>query len=107
MNPDLPSPANNMEIVPAASLIIFRRAPTGGQAQVLMVERSRQMRFAGGAAVFPGGRIEESDYELAENPQHGLDRHEAASRIGALRETLEETGLVVGVAASAHVRAGW
>ena len=36
--------------------MIYRRDPAGGPAQNLMVIRSSKMRFAGGAAVFPGGR---------------------------------------------------
>jgi hypothetical protein len=45
---------------PAATLVIFRRDPTGGPPQILMVERSAAMKFAGGAAVFPGGRVDDA-----------------------------------------------
>lgn len=84
---------------PAATLVIFRRDPQGGPPQLLMVERSSTMRFAGGAAVFPGGRVDESDHTLA--AQLGATEpeeiEEFAARITAVRETLEETGLVVGI----------
>ena len=51
--------------IPAATLVIFRNAPDGGAPQLLMVQRSKEMRFAGGAAVFPGGRVDEADRVLA------------------------------------------
>ena len=63
-----------------------------------MVQRSKEMRFAGGAAVFPGGRVDDADRALAQ--QLGADSADAideqAARIAAVRETLEETGLAVG-----------
>lgn len=80
---------------PAATLVIFRRDAAGGAPQILMVERSAAMKFAGGAAVFPGGRVDDADRELAQTL--GEDVHELAARIAAVRETLEETGLVVGI----------
>src|SRR6185369_8831284 len=81
--------------VPAATLVVFRRAAGGGPPELLMVERSAGMRFAAGAAVFPGGRIDPADHELADMaaPAH-LPRDEAAARIAAIRETLEEAGLM-------------
>ncbi|MEY4160063.1 MAG: hypothetical protein RLZZ136_684 [Pseudomonadota bacterium] len=60
-----------------------------------MLERSSAMRFAGGAAVFPGGRIDPSDYDLAANMAHGLQHNDAAARIAAIREAMEEAGLVL------------
>lgn len=63
-----------------------------------MVVRSRTLVFAGGAAVFPGGRVDEADRRLAALLAHGAgDIDEAAHRIAAIRETLEETGLAVGI----------
>lgn len=63
-----------------------------------MVVRSRALTFAGGAAVFPGGRVDDADRVLAARLEHGcLDDDEAAHRIAAVRETLEETGLAVGL----------
>jgi 8-oxo-dGTP pyrophosphatase MutT (NUDIX family) len=84
---------------PAATLVIFRHAAAGGAPEILMVERSATMKFAGGAAVFPGGRVDDADRDLA--AQLGAADEEAvaeqAARIAAVRETLEETGLVVGL----------
>lgn len=85
--------------IPAATLVIFRNAPDGGAPQLLMVQRSKEMRFAGGAAVFPGGRVDDADRELADthDPSDEEHREELAARIASVRETLEETGLVVGL----------
>lgn len=84
---------------PAATIVIFRNDPAGGPPQLLMVERSAEMRFAGGAAVFPGGRVDEADRTLALSLGASDDeaRDELAARIAAVRETLEETGLVLGI----------
>jgi 8-oxo-dGTP pyrophosphatase MutT (NUDIX family) len=84
--------------IPAATLVIFRNAPQGGAPQVLMVQRAKEMRFAGGAAVFPGGRVDEADRVLAAELGASDDEaiEELSARIAAVRETLEETGLAVG-----------
>lgn len=85
--------------IPAATIIIFRNASDGGPPEVLMTVRSRNMTFAGGMAVFPGGRVDPEDYALGEivAAQHGLAPDEAAHQIAAVRETLEETGLALGL----------
>jgi 8-oxo-dGTP pyrophosphatase MutT (NUDIX family) len=92
---DLGAHDDALPAIPAATAVIFRHDPTGGPAQILMVERSANMRFAGGAAVFPGGRIDPADHALADALPHGLDPLDAAARIAAIRETLEETGLAI------------
>jgi 8-oxo-dGTP pyrophosphatase MutT (NUDIX family) len=58
-----------------------------------MVERSSGMAFAGGALVFPGGRIDDADRQLAAM----LGNPELANHVAAIRETLEETGISVGL----------
>lgn len=85
---------------PAATTIVFRRDPQGGAAKILLVERNAALAFAGGATVFPGGKIDPADFALAETLASTTDVEQAdlAGRIAAVRETLEETGLVVGVA---------
>lgn len=87
------------EGIPAATIIIFRNAPEGGAPEVLMTVRSRAMTFAGGMAVFPGGRVDPADYALGEQvaAETGLAPDEAAHQIAAVRETLEETGLALGL----------
>lgn len=78
-------------------MIVFRNAGDGSPPELLMVTRSRNMTFAGGAAVFPGGRVDPADYDLAASLDTPLPAEEAAHRVAAIRETLEETGLAIGV----------
>lgn len=78
------------EAIPAATLIVVREA-SGGRPEVLMVERAGGMAFAAGALVFPGGRIDESDRALA--AKLGVE----AAAIAAIRETVEETAIPVGL----------
>jgi 8-oxo-dGTP pyrophosphatase MutT (NUDIX family) len=94
------TPDPGREGIPAATIIIFRNAPDGGVPELLMTVRSRNMTFAGGMAVFPGGRVDPADYALGEAvaADHGLTPDEAAHQIAAVRETLEETGLALGLA---------
>lgn len=88
------------QAIPAATIIIFRNAPDGGPPQVLMTIRSKGMVFAGGMAVFPGGRVDPADFALGETvaARGGMTADEAAHQIAAVRETLEETGLALGLA---------
>lgn len=79
----------------AATIVIFRRDPAGGAAQLLMVERSANMNFAGGATVFPGGKVDPADRALAATLSGAFE--DGAARVAAIRETLEETGLVIGI----------
>ena len=75
--------------IPAATLVTVRER--AGQApELLMVERAEGMAFAGGALVFPGGRIDDADREMATTAQ-------AAAAIAAVRETLEETAIPMGL----------
>lgn len=84
--------------IPAATLVIFREGRTVSDPELLMVVRSKTMSFAGGMAVFPGGRVDDEDYDLARALGSLSDIDELAHRIAAVRETLEETGLVTGIA---------
>lgn len=85
------------KVIPAATVVVFRRCPRGGPPQLLMVQRAKEMRFAGGAAVFPGGRVDEADRVLARRLAPTADQEIAAARIAGIRETIEETGLAIGV----------
>lgn len=75
--------------IPAATLVVVRDAPEGPP-ELLMVERAEGMAFAGGALVFPGGRIDESD-------RSALCDDVDAARVAAIRETVEETAIAVGI----------
>lgn len=100
--PELPDP------IPAATLVLMREA-AGGPPELLVTERTGQMAFAAGALVFPGGRIDADDHATAAP----FALADAAARIAAIRETIEETGLAPGLtpapdaaAAAAALREG-
>jgi 8-oxo-dGTP pyrophosphatase MutT (NUDIX family) len=85
--------------IPAATLILYDESEAGPP-QHLMIERSAAMAFMPGALVFPGGRIEPGDRAIAAGvsarnaPE---DAEDAAARVAAIRETLEEVGVAVGI----------
>jgi 8-oxo-dGTP pyrophosphatase MutT (NUDIX family) len=83
--------------VHAATMVIFSNDPAGGTPKLLMVERIKAMAFAGGAAVFPGGKVDEADRDFAAVLDSALDIDEVAARLAAIRETLEEAGLALGL----------
>ncbi|HEY8591573.1 MAG TPA: NUDIX domain-containing protein [Sphingomicrobium sp.] len=78
------------DAIPAATLIVVRDSPAGPP-EILMVERAEGMAFAAGALVFPGGRIDEADRELG--ARLGVE----PAIVAAIRETLEETAIPVGL----------
>jgi 8-oxo-dGTP pyrophosphatase MutT (NUDIX family) len=75
--------------IPAATLVLVRESGANAP-ELLMVERAEGMAFAGGALVFPGGRIDEDDRSRASGDL-------GAAKIAAIRETLEETAIPVGI----------
>lgn len=79
------------EAIPAATLVVWRDSASGPE--ILVVQRSARMAFAAGAMVFPGGRIDDSDRILAE----AAEMPDAAARVTAIRETIEETGIAAGI----------
>lgn len=81
-----PEDATDPAIPVAATVVLLR---DGGQGlEVLMIERPDRGSFAG-AWVFPGGKLEDADRRAAEESE------EAIARRAGVRETHEETGLVL------------
>ena len=89
----------------AATVIIWRR--NNNHAEVLMGERSREHKFLPQRYVFPGGRVDNNDSrvrtatELSVPVTAQLGRTTRRGRaksiaIAAIRETFEETGLIIG-----------
>ncbi|MCK5931252.1 MAG: NUDIX hydrolase [Fulvimarina manganoxydans] len=106
-------------IRPAASLVILDESESPA---VLMGRRGRHHRFMPGVFVFPGGGVEPCDRELAKHHrlnQPALDRLHTESSIdtveasalalAAIRETFEETGLLLGAQEHGDAEAdlGW
>lgn len=81
------APLWDPDAIPAATVIVLRDGEAGPEA--LMLRRDRDLSFAGGTWVFPGGRIDPGDH-----PEHGQDLEHAARRAAA-REAFEEAGLVI------------
>lgn len=81
----------------AASLILLRTEP--GQNHVLMGRRSATARFMPGVYVFPGGRVAPADRIRWCVERQGDDGTRASAHAlarAAIRETYEETGLLLG-----------
>lgn len=81
--------------IPAATVILLRDAP---QFEALMIARAERSSFAGGALVFPGGRVDPGDAD----PQwadfaSGLCAEPviAAAQVAAVREAFEEAGVLL------------
>lgn len=81
------------DAIPAATLVLMRDRQPDPPA-IMMIERAATMAFAAGARVFPGGRVDPDDHIAAAalGPDAPSD---AAHRIAAIRETIEEVGLAV------------
>ncbi|HXF08379.1 MAG TPA: NUDIX hydrolase [Candidatus Acidoferrales bacterium] len=75
----------------AATVVLLRDGPQGPE--VFMVRRHHQIDFAGGALVFPGGKVAPEDIHLAQ--AHVPDDPLGAFRLAAIRELFEETGLLL------------
>jgi 8-oxo-dGTP pyrophosphatase MutT (NUDIX family) len=83
--------------VPSATVIIGRDIPD--DYEVFMIVRHQKSAFAGGALVFPGGKVDESDYYPGiEDRCQGLEdltKAEISIRVAAIRETYEECGILL------------
>ncbi len=81
---------------PAATIVLGRETDAPGF-EVLLLKRPAAARFAAGAYVFPGGKIDTGDADEAfeaRMPKTGRDA-EPAAVLAALRELFEETGLLL------------
>ncbi len=89
----------------AATLLIVRR--DGREPRVLMGQRSARHKFMPNKFVFPGGRVDVGDGRI--RPPHDLapevlgrlllgctESRARALALAAIRETFEETGLIIG-----------
>jgi 8-oxo-dGTP pyrophosphatase MutT (NUDIX family) len=81
--------------VPASTLLLVRDGARG--LEVLMAARHEKSGFAAGALVFPGGKVDAGDALVARHCRGlaGLADSDAAARVAAIRETWEETGILL------------
>lgn len=106
-------------LLPAASVLLLRDG--AGGLEVFMVQRNHRIDFAGGALVFPGGKLDERDgaptlaARLGGRP--ALAEGLVPFAIAAIRESFEECGVLlarpssggdlVGAARLAEIEAKW
>jgi len=88
---------------PASTLLLLRDGAGQdgeGEIEVFMMVRHHQIEFNSGALVFPGGSVDPGDHEIAGKSElcdggAGLDADALAFRIAAIRETFEESGILL------------
>ncbi|HJQ41979.1 MAG TPA: NUDIX hydrolase [Jatrophihabitantaceae bacterium] len=102
--------AESVPIEDAATVVLLRDGAAG--IETWLLTRVRNMAFAGGMTVFPGGRLDDADADLPFAPSADADLEELANRFGtdsvvarrlvgaAVRETFEETGVLLTVPAA-------
>jgi len=83
-----------------ASTILLLRDGAAGEIEVFMMVRHYEIDFNSGALVFPGGSVDASDNEIIARPElysggEGLDAAALSFRIAAVRETFEESGILL------------
>ncbi|CAN5224373.1 NUDIX hydrolase [soil metagenome] len=84
----------------AASTILLLREGATDAIEVFMMVRHYQIEFASGALVFPGGSVDASDQDIVGRPElysgsDGLDAATLNFRIAAIRETFEESRILL------------
>jgi 8-oxo-dGTP pyrophosphatase MutT (NUDIX family) len=97
----------SVPIEDAATVVLLRDGASG--VETWLLTRVREMAFAGGMTVFPGGRVDDADGELPFADTADADFAELAQRFhvsppearrlvgAAVRETFEETGALLTV----------
>jgi 8-oxo-dGTP pyrophosphatase MutT (NUDIX family) len=85
----------------ASTILLLRdSAATEGEIEVFMMVRHYEIDFNSGALVFPGGSVDKGDQEIIARPElhgggEGLDAGALSFRIAAIRETFEESGILL------------
>ncbi|RTM09355.1 MAG: NUDIX hydrolase [Bradyrhizobiaceae bacterium] len=90
---------------PASTILLLRDGEkadgTGrGEVEVFMMVRHHQIEFNSGALVFPGGSVDAGDNEIVARSDlysggEGLTESDRGFRIAAIRETFEESGILL------------
>jgi 8-oxo-dGTP pyrophosphatase MutT (NUDIX family) len=92
-------PSEPGAVRPASTILLLRKGATDA-VDVFMMVRHYQIEFASGALVFPGGSVDVSDRDIIARPElyaggDGLDPDTFAFRIAAIRETFEESRILL------------
>jgi 8-oxo-dGTP pyrophosphatase MutT (NUDIX family) len=85
---------------PASTILLLRNAAGTDEIEVFMMVRHYEIDFNSGALVFPGGSVDNGDQEIIARPElysagEGLDPGALSFRIAAIRETFEESGILL------------
>ena len=88
---------------PASTILLLRDSPgpdSQGEIEVFMMVRHYEIDFNSGALVFPGGSVDAHDHDIAGKPElytggEGLGAEALGFRIAAIRETFEESGILL------------
>lgn len=84
----------------AASTILLLRDSVASEIEVFMMVRHYEIDFNSGALVFPGGAVDKGDKDIIAAPElysggEGLDATSLGFRVAAIRETFEESGILL------------
>jgi 8-oxo-dGTP pyrophosphatase MutT (NUDIX family) len=84
---------------PASTILLLRDGPSR-EIEVFMMVRHYEIDFNSGALVFPGGGVDKGDQEIIQTPElysggEGIDVSALSFRIAAIRETFEESGILL------------
>lgn len=94
---DFTDPPSPPPALPSATILLLRDRPDG--LEVFMVQRHHRVDFATGAMVFPGGKVEAGDQEQHVHRRcvgvDGLAPDAVTVRVAAIRETFEESGVLL------------
>jgi len=93
-------PAEIVKPRDASTILLLRDAKAAPEVEVFMMVRHYEIDFNSGALVFPGGSVDKNDKEIIERPElytggEGLDAAALSFRIAAIRETFEESGILL------------
>ena len=98
---------------PASTILLLRDSARGpgdrsrgpddkgrGEIEVFMMVRHHEIEFSSGALVFPGGSVDAADREIIARPElysggESCDEAALSFRIAAVRETFEESGILL------------